>query len=149
MQKQKSRLQLTDRAREVLIGSSNLLFCGYVLTVVVRQSIQLRTYSGNVFLFGSFLFILTMSLTAFLASVLILINRRRKVALRLQRTATVAGFILVPVLWVSYITQGFRHPEVRIATLLALLGIAFWMRWAKKCYQQPYSGQTEHDQKPS
>jgi hypothetical protein len=135
MQKQKSRLQLTDRVREVLIGSINLLFCGYVLTVVGRQSIQFRNYSGNIFLFGSILFILTMSLTAFLASLLILVNRRRKVALRLQRTATVAGFILVPVLLVSYITQGFRRPEANIATLFALLGIAFWMRWGRKIYE--------------
>ena len=136
MQKQKSRLQLTDRAREVLIGSINLLFCGYIFAHVGIQSFQFPNYSGDVFLFGSFLFILTMSLTAFLASVLILINRRRKVALRLQRTATVTGFILVPVLLVSYITYGFRYPETKIATLFALLGIAFWMRWCRRVYEQ-------------
>ncbi len=139
MQKQKSRLQLTDRVREILIGSINLLFCGYVLSVVGRQSIQLRSYSGSFFIFGSFLFILTMSLTAFLASVLILMNRRRTVALRLQRTATVAGFILVPVLLVNYITLGFHYPGMKIATLFALLGIAFWMRWAKNRYEQGWS----------
>ena len=136
MQKQKSRLQLTDRAREILIGSINFLFCGYILTVVGIQSLQYGTAPGNIFMFASPLFILTMSLSAFLASVLILMNRRRKVALRLQRTATVAGFILVPVLLVSYITQGFRHPEVKVATLFSLLGIAFWMRWCRKVYEE-------------
>ncbi|MBB6053971.1 hypothetical protein [Armatimonas rosea] len=134
MQKQKSRLQLMDRAREVLVGSGNLLFCGYVLTVVVGQSIEFRNHSESIFFFGAFFFILTMSLTALFASLLILVNRRRKLALRLQRTAAVAGFILVPVLLANYITQGFSYAEARIATLFALLGIAFWMRWSRNIY---------------
>lgn len=142
MQKQKSRLrltnrvQLTDRAREVLVGSVNLLFCGYVLAIVLRQSIEVRNYSNSIFFFGSFLFILTMSLTALFASLLVLVNRRRKLAQRLQKTATVAGFVLVPVLLVSYIIQGFSYAEARIAILFSLLGIAFWMRLTKKCYER-------------